>query len=352
MHMPKPTAPLGMAELAVLLPMHLCLDVEGNILSCGPTLRKLVGPASQFQALFELARLLPGEDPIARLTRSARGGDRVFLRMIGSNLPPLRGHAVALDRGAVLLNLGFGTGLIEAIQKHHLTDADFAPNDLAMELLFLHEANGAIMGELARHNQRLEEAREAAEMQAFTDPLTGLFNRRGFDLALDVAARAVSRGDPADMFSIAHLDLDWFKQVNDRFGHAAGDRVLCRIGEILTEETRRRDTVARIGGDEFVILFQGLTDPDALLGIGNRIIRRIEEPIIFETSQCRVSASIGVARSLDYPILEVEQLLGDADLALYQGKRTGKGRICLFEPGHSTSQPQSYGTHSENRAAI
>ncbi|HRO15987.1 MAG TPA: GGDEF domain-containing protein, partial [Paracoccus sp. (in: a-proteobacteria)] len=233
--------------------------------------------------------------------------------------------------GGAMLNLGFGIGLAEAVRRFSLTDRDFPPSDLAMELLFLHEANGAMMAELARYNLRMEQARLAAEAQAFTDPLTGLYNRRALVTALDHAVLA-ARAPMGRPFALLHLDLDLFKAINDDHGHAAGDHVLRTVAERMTAATRADDTIARMGGDEFLLLLPGLADERQLLQLGQRIIDRIEAPVAFGDVSCRVSASAGVAISTRYVQPDPELMQHDADAALYRAK--GEGRGCVrIAPG-------------------
>ncbi|NHF72186.1 GGDEF domain-containing protein [Paracoccus xiamenensis] len=321
-------------RLASLMPMHLLVDPSGAIRSCGPTLRKLIGRVEHVDAAFELRRAPPDNTPIEGMYQAAQNGRRVFLDLRNSDLPPLRGEATALPAGDVLLNLGFGIGVIEAIASYDLTDADFAANDLAIEILYLHKSNQAIRGELARHSMRLEEAREAAEIQAFTDPLTGLLNRRGFELAFSLALEG--RNAPSErsqQFAIMQLDLDRFKDINDNFGHAAGDAVLKRVAEVLRQEMRADDSIARIGGDEFLILLPGLQARAALQQLGRRIIDAIQQPVWYEKHLCRTSASIGAVLSDSYLDITAEQILSDVDEALYAAKRDGRACIRLFESG-------------------
>lgn len=123
-----------------------------------------------------------------------------------------------------------------------------------------------------------------------------------------------------------HLDLDFFKAVNDTLGHAAGDYVLQQAAHILVEETRDNDAVIRFGGDEFVLLFHGLTNPDRLASVAERILQRLEEPMSFNDAPCRVSGSIGIAMSDDYPAPDPLQILEDADMALYASKNAGRAQ--------------------------
>lgn len=320
-------------QLGMFMPLHLVLAPDGRITGAGATMRKMLPEQPNgFEALFLLTRPSPGEDALAALRGAAQNHQRVFMRMRQAPYLTLRGHVAALDDGRLLINAGFGIGLPEAVRALSLTDGDFAPSELAMELLFLHEANQSVMHELSRFNLRLEEAREAAELQAFTDPLTGLFNRRGLDLALAVVLSGGKTPDRTDGFALAHLDLDLFKQVNDRLGHAAGDAVLQRVARVLRDETRGDDTIARVGGDEFVLLLPGMTSEDALWALARRIISGIEKPVILGAESCLVSASIGITRSLVYDTPDAERMQADADAALYCAKREGRGRAMLYDP--------------------
>lgn len=328
-------------QVVSLMPMHLLLDDAGNIRSSGPTLRKLIGWESNVEKVFELRRAPPEARIMPSLAEAAQSGRRVFLGLRDSELPPLRGEVTALPHGDLMLNLGFGIGLIEAISTYDLTDADFAANELAIEMLYLHKSNQVIRTELARHSLRVEEAREAAEIQAFTDPLTGLLNRRGFELAYNLAIEG--RNAPAERaqeFGIMQIDLDWFKDVNDRFGHAAGDAVLRRVAEALRQETRSEDCVARIGGDEFLILLPAMRSETAIRQLGRRIITALQQPVWYEKHLCRVSGSIGAILSDNYEEITPEQLLADADEALYAAKRAGRGCLLLHGRDKTGVEPE------------
>jgi diguanylate cyclase (GGDEF)-like protein len=226
----------------------------------------------------------------------------------------------------MIVNLSFGIFVVDAVQEFRLTAADFAPTDLTIEMLYLVEAKSAAMEASRQLNERLQSAREAAEAQAMSDTLTGLSNRRSMDRAL---AQLIRTGAS---FALMQIDLDFFKAVNDTYGHAAGDHVLLQAAEIMREETRSVDVVARVGGDEFVILLTGIEDRDALRAIGERLISRLCEPMPFEGETCRISASIGTVLSRDYSVLSEDVLLADADAALYASKRAGRGRHMFYDP--------------------
>ena len=103
------------------------------------------------------------------------------------------------------------------------------------------------------------------------------------------------------------------------------------IAEILAQETRASDTIARVGGDEFVMIFQGIDDDNLLMSIAGRIIGALNVPIAFENQVCRISGSIGLTKSTLYPAPDIDAMHADADTALYHSKRTGRGRATVFQ---------------------
>lgn len=326
------------ALLDRIVPLHVCIGQDGRIRSLGPTLRRIIGApqddrtagGADFFALFRIHRPsgIAGPADLAR-----RAGERLQVVMADRPEPVLRGTAFALpgEGGGLLVVLSFGFGVIQAVRDFALTDRDFALTDLAMELLYLHEAKSAVADELRSLNRRLQGAKRAAEQQALTDMLTGLQNRRALDLAM---AEHLSRGNP---FGVMHVDLDYFKAVNDSLGHAAGDHVLREVAGILMDETRKNDLVARIGGDEFVLVFPGMTAKAELMAVANRIVARLALPIDFEGRACLVSASIGIAVSTTFDPPTADRLLLAADEALYASKHAGRGRA-LFHDGVMPAQ--------------
>ena len=320
---------IGADALGQLMPFYLWITPTGLIRAAGPTLTKLCGPAPligrRFLDRFQVDK--PRElNSMADV--QALAGQRLLLSLRDGAGTGLRGQAQPLDGGqGWLLNLSFGIAVTDAVRDHRLTSADFAPTDLTVELLYLTEVKAAVMGELAGLNARLKAAHEAAEARALTDPLTGLANRRalGAELARDCAL-AARGGAP---FALLHLDLDFFKTVNDTFGHAAGDAVLVEAARRLSAETRAGDTVARVGGDEFVLILRGEADGDAAARTAERIIAALERPIPFEGRECRISASVGAVLSGGYAAPEPERMQAAADAATYQAKRAGRGRCVV-----------------------
>ncbi len=318
---------LSGGALDTLMPMHIWVDDHGRVVQAGPTILKMarrdVRPGERLFDLIDIrrpARIANMQD----LLRQAGGKLTLVLRSAPDL--PLRGSATGLQGGAgAILNLSLGLSFARAVAEFGLTLNDFSPCDQTVELLYLHEANQSAARLSRRLTERLESARRAAEEQALTDTLTGLSNRRAMDLEL---ARAL--GEPNEDFGILHLDLDFFKQVNDTHGHAAGDHVLGHVASVLKGELRRADMAARVGGDEFVLLIRDCNDTERLSSIAERLIQRIELPTSFDGKRCQISASVGISMTAaydDHP--SADRLLNDADVALYAAKNAGRGRLMV-----------------------
>lgn len=318
-----------------LCPMHLILDPAGRIAAAGPTLQKLrpdeALTGESFLHLFVLRRPRP-VTTFAELM--ARQTGELHLKFRDPPETAMKGVFVPLDDGGAVVNLSFGIALFDAVRDYEMTGSDFAGTDLAIEMLYLMEAKSAAMEASRQLNIKLQGARIEAEEQAYTDTLTGLRNRRAMDHVLD---RLVDAGGP---FALMHLDLDRFKAVNDTLGHPAGDFVLRRVARIMLEETRKTDTVARVGGDEFVIILDRLVDRNRLDRMARRLIARIQAPIIVQGQPANISASIGTVISGE-PAESAVQVLGQADMALYAAKRAGRARHMFYHPDMSVpSEPR------------
>ncbi|MCL6708354.1 EAL domain-containing protein [Pseudomonas sp. R2.Fl] len=176
-------------------------------------------------------------------------------------------------------------------------------------------------------NRELESARQRMEHIALHDHLTDLPNRRYLDTMLDSMVELCRR--EGKRLGVLHIDLDRFKQINDTLGHNAGDAMLKHAAQILLAKVRSQDFVARIGGDEFVVLvpFDGIGKK--LAKIAGRIIDEMRKPVLLDGHECRFGSSIGIAASRGADI-DARQLLLNADMALYHAKNRGRNRFEFF----------------------
>ena len=169
---------------------------------------------------------------------------------------------------------------------------------------------------------------ERLEYQAFHDSLTGIPNRALFTDRLEHALSRLNRRK--DPIAVLFVDLDNFKHVNDSLGHEAGDRLLVAAAERLRESVRPEDTVARLGGDEFTVLLEGIVDRGGAARAAERISRSMQAPFHLDGREIFTGVSIGIALTDAIPE-ETEDLLKNADLALYSAKRKGRSRYEFFE---------------------
>lgn len=179
-----------------------------------------------------------------------------------------------------------------------------------------------------RYAERLEVANHEITHQAFHDDLTGMGNRRHLKQRFEEFIE--QKNATGAEIAALHIDLDRFKQINDTIGHAAGDKVLLEVSKRIIGRMSPTDVVARIGGDEFVVLTfvaENSAQPEALAA---QLIEDISQPVRYEDKECRFGASIGVAVT---PLSSVDQLLINSDIALYKAKGSGRGRWAVFDQG-------------------
>jgi diguanylate cyclase (GGDEF)-like protein len=207
--------------------------------------------------------------------------------------------------------------------------------------------DGTEFGELAKHFNSMSlalresyqalqaeiEERKSAEARllydAFHDALTGLPNRALFVDRLEHVIGSVER-HPHEKYAVLFLDLDRFKVINDSLGHLVGDHLLVAVGERIASSLRPGDTVARLGGDEFGVLLQGLREPADAAQVSDRVQKSLSRAVQVEGHEIFVTASIGIAiQSERYT--KPDQVLRDADIAMYQAKLKGKACAEIFD---------------------
>ena len=205
-------------------------------------------------------------------------------------------------------------------------------------------------------NKELQLANAALQQRALSDPLTGLPNRVLFEQRL---AQACKRCDGTaarpgardiDKFAVLFIDLDGFKPVNDVMGHAAGDQVLKEAAVRLRISAGDNDTVARIGGDEFLLLTEGVGSVADAVALADRLVRLLARPFEVDGRRVHVSASIGVVVYPDHGCLE--QMVTRADAAMYAAKRAGGNTRAVFEPRMDEAGEERLNLQNELRMAM
>ncbi|PWC11413.1 bifunctional diguanylate cyclase/phosphodiesterase [Brenneria roseae subsp. americana] len=182
-----------------------------------------------------------------------------------------------------------------------------------------HVSYGAILRDITERRRNEERLFLLAHM----DPLTGLANRTLLTTSLEQALKK----DP--VVCVMMVDLDGFKDVNDSLGHSSGDHILVRVAKKIQSIAQTGDLVARMGGDEFVLLFQGMTDPHVISRIAEKIIHEVSQAMIIDDHQINISASIGIVLAPEHGVT-AQELLTNVDLALYQAKSEGRNCYRFF----------------------
>ena len=343
---------LARGDLAVVVEPRSPRDAFGR--SLGLTLQQLSGTIQELR-VSELRLTVAERETRARESRFRAlllhssdvvwvVGTETEIQYVSEAVTPHYGYAVEALLGESLLNLVHPddtAGLLQHFAEmrhnpgasvrlcHRLRHEDGTWRQVE-SLGTNHLAQPAIGGVVLNMRDVGERTALEAQLahQAFHDALTGLANRTLFhDRVEHALVRAQrSHGGVTAMF----IDLDEFKDVNDSLGHGAGDQLLTTIAARLLDATRGSDTVARLGGDEFAVLLENLRDEDEVLVVVNRVQQAIRRPVALGATTVTVGASIGVAsaRSGD----GVEELLRNADVAMYEAKRCGKGQFTVFEP--------------------
>jgi diguanylate cyclase (GGDEF)-like protein/PAS domain S-box-containing protein len=284
----------------------MVIEPDTTITYASPSADRVLGVAADDLEGTRFADLIPNEDRTRVLT---------FLT-----------PAIDEDEGR--------TGLTEFRVNHADGSTRFVET---LRTNLLHDANvrGIVLN--TRDISERKQFEEQLSHQAFHDAVTGLANRALFRDRVTHALERRSRDDTP--VSVLFMDLDDFKTINDSLGHAAGDQLLRELGERLVGRLRTADTAARLGGDEFAVLLEdggdeGLTAAD----IAQRILEMLEEPFQLDGTEVFARASIGISVAEPDAVVDAEELLRNADVAMYMAKENGKARYQLFEPAmHDTA---------------
>lgn len=302
--------------------------IHGNlqkvVVNLGATQQQQAGMIAAFVRLpfgataenrFVILGLSQPLDSIARET-SRLGLDTIKIVLVFSML--------ALIISAVVARVVTGplNAIVEAINRFSkervISTLPLARND---ELGLLSRSFHDMQGEILVHLSELNESRKVLEHLARHDTLTGLPNRRMFFDRLEHAIANSRRS--GKQLAVLYIDLDRFKEINDSFGHAAGDAVLARVASLMKSAVREVDTVARLGGDEFVILLDTIDDPQHVTVIIRKLHNLFQRRLRIDGHELQVHASIG-AGIFPSDGKDADELMQNADQAMYSSKKGGR----------------------------
>jgi len=341
-----------------------------------PTVRAVRGQmarlAEQARELARLALVASRTDNLVVVTDPERRIEWVndaFTRSTGYGIDEARGQLPALLlysedndpatrkrlRRAVSAGIGVRDELLLRARdgREFWVDADIQP---------LQDEGGGLCGFVTVAADITERRRlqEQLHHTAHTDTLTGLPNRA---VVLDRLQRAINhaRRHPGYGFAVLFLDFDRFKQVNDTLGHSAGDALLQQIARRIEDSLRPGDavarvasalqTAARIGGDEFVVVLEGVHDDDEALAVAQRLLAELAVPYAIGSHSVESGASIGIVTA-NHAAESAEEVLRDADTAMYEAKRAGRGRCVVFDSSMHDRVVQALEIENDLRRAL
>ncbi len=319
-------------------PVTLCATVDHSGQACRITIEQASGKVEALERSEERLRRIvhSAEQGIWEIDADARTTfvNPKMAEMLGVPIEEMLGQPVTNymdDEGKAILDTNLARrrqGIAERLEfKFIRADGTVLWTSLSASAMF--DNDGLYQGALAMVSD-ISDRRESAEQiwhQANYDELTDLPNRHMFMDRLELELRKTQRA--GGLLALLFIDLDHFKDVNDRLGHAAGDALLVEATQRIKACVRSADTLARLGGDEFTVILPGLEQASNIERITNDIIEQMANAFVIGDEQANVSASIGVAI---YPTDadNVEDLLSHADQAMYAAKHAGRNRTCYF----------------------
>ena len=314
--------------LDIFMPFGAIADETGVIIHVGPTLGKFEkGRPFIGQSLFDVFTFLRPHGLVDFQSLIKNSGRHLKVHLRNGSVTGMRGVAVEMPgHQGVLLNFGLGVKLSETVSEYHLKANDFAAADGTGDMLYMFELQTMLLAESVDLNTRLQGANREADDAAGKDPLTGLYNRRGLHGYLGRLKRRAENTPHA----FVQIDLDYFKVVNDTHGHSIGDAVLRHVSKIMKDSTRPDDMVARIGGDEFVLVLRHMKTQENLVNMCERLIQKISDPISVMGINTGVGASIGAVFFNPSQGVDEHGLMHTSDEFLYKSKENGRGQVSVM----------------------
>ncbi|HUM17593.1 MAG TPA: bifunctional diguanylate cyclase/phosphodiesterase [Candidatus Nitrosotalea sp.] len=296
--------------------------------------------------------------PLLLLTYAFHAPVREFLGPLAwlvdsVNVPALVVFALLLMAGGAFVVWDIATALSRAAQLSNQPHPDLPPAESRRkdEIGTLMSSFARMLATIEQQSQEINEFPRRLDQlirEAFRDGLTGLPNRALF---MDRLAHALTRAERGGSnLAVLFLDLDRFKILNETLGHEVGDRLLLEVGHRIASCLRPEDTVARLGGDEFGLLLEDTDDLAGATAVAERVSAEIQRPFVVEGRDVLISASIGIALTRGGS-MQPDEVLHNADLAMYQAKAEGRARYELYQPGLSISTRERLDLQSDLRTA-
>ncbi len=329
-----------------------------SIVSAGPLLLRTCPELATAPLLYDSFTIQPGDEPDADFAELAatEGNLLILRRSAGGTMPPLRGQWMRLDDDHLLF-LGWPwVTSFGQLADMGVALSEIPPHNPLAEMLMLLQTNRGAMEDaheladaLRRQRAELEHANAELAHRAFHDALTGLPNRQ---MLRDRLAHALLRAQRwQSSLAVLFIDLDRFKMVNDTLGHRIGDELLRAVAARLTSQIRKSDTVAREGGDEFIVLLEEVGTTENADKVTAKLQRALASPFLIEGHNLHCGGSIGIAM---YPGHgeDAEELIRNADAAMFESKSRGCGQLQFFTPECWQRIAQRFNMESELRDAL
>lgn len=300
----------------------------------------LIAVVASFVALWLFFRLREGNSAWQRMTRTAAAAimGLAIAGMHYTGMAASRFAASSFCRGGVTFdNAWLATSI-----------GIFALGLLALTLVTtIYDTH--LQSHTRAHAERLEKVNAELQHQATHDALTGLPNRV---LYLDRLGREIARGDrDGHRFAVLALDLDRFKVINDTLGHGVGDQLLIEVAQRISSAIRGVDTIARTGGDEFLLLISDIVDPSAAGIAAGKIVAELGKPYAIDAMEMHTSGSVGISV---YPTdgVDATSLIAHADEAMYFAKQRGRNMYQFFHAGMSVFSQERLDLENDLRRAL
>ncbi len=339
-------------------PFAFLIDRTMRIVGCGKLLLRVCPEVAGQPLLHECFDLLQQGGRDSDFDQLLANEDHLLIleRCRDRSMPPLRGQWMRHDDDHLLF-LGWPwVTSFGQLSDMGVTLSEIPPHNPLVEMLMLLQTNRSAMQDahelaeaLKRQQAALEVANSELSHRAFHDALTGLPNRLMLRDRLQQALLRAQRRQAS--LAVLFIDLDRFKAVNDTLGHRIGDRLLCAVAERIATQVRKSDTVAREGGDEFLVLLEEVGTTANAGTVAGKLLQSLASPYQIEGQSLHCSGSIGIAM---YPGDgdDAEQLIKHADAAMFDSKAQGRGRVHFFSPESWRRIAQRFTLESELHVAL